>query len=167
MNRFLLLLALAFAACDPPPANTPADFPPIDRERVSLDDAVSWPLQRSLRADLDGDGADERLVVASDVTVDSSGMPLWEDGHRWAAYVVDAPEAGADSARTLLYGAFLPMGRAEVAVTEPSAGEPPRVFVLSRMNGRVTAEDIAYDGPGAARGLGGATFLPQTWVSIP
>ena len=133
-----------------------------------LEDVVGWPLQRSVTADLDGDGADERLVVASDVSVDAAGAPLWEDGHLWAAYVVDAPEAGArDSARTLLYGAFLPMGRAEVALTEPSVGEPPRVFILSRMNGRVTAEDVAYDGPGKARGMGGATFMPQRWVPVP
>ena len=163
---------LALAACDPPPPNTPADAPPIDHERVSLGDAVGWPLQRSLRADLDGDGVDERLVVASDVAVDDTGAPMWEDGHRWAVYVVDGPEAGgettgADSSRTLLYGRFLPMGQAEVAVTEPSVGEPPRVFVLSRSTARVTGEDIAYDGPGQARGLGGATFFPLRWVPAP
>ena len=166
--RTSLIALLVLAACDPPPENTPADAPPIDHERVSLADAVGWPLQRSVRADLDGDGADERLVVASDVAVDASGMPMWEDGHRWAAYVVDAPEGeAADSSRTLLYGAFLPMGRAEVAVTEPSVGEPPRVFVLSRSTARVTGEDIAYDGPGEARSLGGATFSPLTWVPAP
>ena len=169
--RYSLLALLTLTACDPPPANAPADAPPIDHDRVGLDDAVGWPLQRSLRADLDGDGADERLVVASDVAVDSAGTPMWEDGHRWAVYVVDATEAGgaasADSSRTLLYGAFLPMGRAEVAVTEPSVGEPPRVFVLSRSALRVTAEDIAYDGPGEARGLGSATFLPTVWVPAP
>ena len=166
--RHALLAALALTGCASPPESTPADAPPIDHGRVSLADAVGWPLQRSVRADLDGDGADERLVVASDVAVDASGMPMWEDGHRWAAYVVDAPEGeAADSSRTLLYGAFLPMGRAEVAVTEPSAGEPPRVFVLSRSVGRVTAQDVAYDGPGEARGLGSATFSPLTWVPAP
>ena len=168
--RHALLALLALAACASPPENTPADAPPIDHERVSLADAVGWPLQRSIRADLDGDGTDERLVVASDVAVDSAGVPMWEDGHHWAAYVVDAPEAGApeaDSSRTLLYGAFLPMGRAEVAVTEPSVGGPPRVFVLSRSVGHVTAENVAYDGPGEARGLGSATFSPLTWVPAP
>ena len=169
--RTPLFTLLAVAACTPPPENRPADAPPIDHERVSLGDAVGWPLQRSLRADLDGDGADERLVVASDVAVDAAGAPMWEDGHRWAVFVVDTPdiesEMGADSSRTLLYGAFLPMGRAEVAVTEPSVGEPPRVFVLSRSVARVTAEDVAYDGPGRARGLGSATFSPTTWVPDP
>ena len=165
--RHALLAALALAACASPPENTPADAPPIDHERVSLGDAVGWPLQRSLMADLDGDGADERLVVASDVAVDAQGEPMWEDGHRWAAYVVDAGAGAADSSRTLLYGAFLPMGHAEVAVTEPSVGEPPRVFVLSRSTGRVTGQDVAYDGPGEARGLGGATFSPLTWVPAP
>lgn len=91
--RASLVVLLVSAACNPPPEKTPADIPPIDHERVSLGDAVGWPLRRSLRADLDGDGEAERLVVASDVTVDSSGAPMWEDGHRWAAYVVDAPEA--------------------------------------------------------------------------
>ena len=159
---------LLLVACDSPPENRPADAPPIDHERVSLADAAGWPLQRSLQADLDGDGTSERLVVASDVAVDSTDAPMWEDGHRWAVYVVDAPAPGdADSSRTLLYGAFLPMGRAEVAVTEPSIGEPPRVFVLSRSVGRVTGEDIAYDGPGEARSLGSATFSPHTWVAIP
>ena len=168
--RHALLATVALAACGSPSENVPVDAPPIDHERVSLGDAVGWPLQRALRADRDGDGADERLVVASDVAVDPAGAPMWEDGHRWAVYVVDALEAGGgatDSSRTLLYGAFLPMGRAEVAVTEPSEGEPPRVFVLSRSAGRVTAEDVAYDGPGEARGLGSATFSPTTWVPVP
>ena len=107
-------------------------------------------------------------MVASDVAVDAAGAPMWEDGHRWAAYVVDQPGAGsADSSRTLLYGAFLPMGHAEVAVTEPSAGEPPGVFVLSRSTARVTAQDVAYYGAGEARGLGSATFSPLAWVPVP
>ena len=144
------------------------DPPPIDSARVPLSDAVGWSFQRSAWADLDGDGADERLVVTADVAVDAAGRPLWEDGHRWAAYVVDAPGSGAaDSSRTLLYGAFLPMGRAEVAVTEPYEGEPPRVLVIDRMNGRASAQEVAYDGPGRARGLGGAHFRPQTWVAVP
>lgn len=135
---------------------------------MSLDDAVGWPFQRSVWADLDGDGTGERLVVAADVVVDSAGAPLWEDGHRWAAYVVDGSETGAaDSARTLLYGAFLPMGRAEVAVTEPYEGEPPRVLVIDRANGRASAQEVAYDGPGRARGLGGAHFRPGRWVAVP
>ena len=136
---------------------------PIDAERVSLADAQAWPYQRSVAVNLDPDPAPERLVVASDVTVDGAGAPMWEDGHRWAAYVVDAPEPGrADSSRTLLYGAFVPMGRADVAVQDAHDGQ--EVMVLERAPSRVVVHTVRYDGPGRARPVSGSYYWPQTWV---
>ena len=153
------LLAGGLAACSPRPSAAPCPDCLVLHDVTVIDGLGNPPAPH------------QTVVVRGGLiegVYDAEGMPMWEDGHRWAAYVVDAPEGeAADSSRTLLYGAFLPMGRAEVAVTEPSVGEPPRVFVLSRSTARVTGEDIAYDGPGQARGLGGATFFPLRWVPAP
>lgn len=120
---------------------------PIDTARVTLAEAVTWPVQRSLSADLDGDGAAERLSVASDVGAGPDGEPRWEDGHRWATWVT----APGDSARTLLYGAFVPNGRVDVSVeVQPETGGPGVVF-LERGPTRIRVATVRYDGPGRAR----------------
>lgn len=143
-------------------------LPPIDHERVSLDDAVTWPVQRGLAADLDNDGIDERLVVASDVTAGADDEPLWEDGHRWAVWVVEPEtEAAGDSVRTLLYGRFIPLGRADVSVMVPSVGEAPHVLVLERGPSQVAAEEVRYVGPGDARSITGAYFQIARGVTFP
>ena len=140
------------------------DPPPIDSARVPLADALAWPVQRGLMADLDGDGVDERLVVASDVLPGPDGAPAWEDGHRWAAWVVEPEtDASGDSVRTQLYGAFVPTGRADVYVTAPSVGEAPSVLVLERGGTRVATHDVRYHGPADARSVSSATdpVLPR------
>ncbi|MDT0631409.1 hypothetical protein [Rubrivirga litoralis] len=143
-----------------------AYWPPIDPEGPPLEESVAWPVQRGLTADLDGDGVDERLVVASDVTVGADGEPLYEDGHRWAVWVVE-PEAAGDSVRTQLYGAFVPMGRADVYLTAPSVGESPSVLVLERGGTQVQTNDVRYHGPGDARSVSGGTYPVQRGVAYP
>lgn len=66
--------------------------PPVDVVRVSPGDAATWRRQKALEADLNGDGAPERLMLAADVQLSDKGDALWEDGHRWAAFVADAPD---------------------------------------------------------------------------
>ena len=144
------------------------DPPPVDSSRVPLADALAWHVQRGQVADLDGDGADERLVVASDVMPGPDGAPAWEDGHRWAAWVVEPEtDASGDSVRTQLYGAFVPTGRADVNVTAPPVGEAPSVLVLERGGTRVATHGVRYHGPVDARSVSSATYPVLRGVPFP
>ena len=162
----LATLGLALAGCPAPPdpGPYPLEAPPIDADRVSLDDALGWPVQRETVADLDGDGADEHLVLAADATAGPDGDPLWEDGHRWALWAV---ELAPDSVRTLLYGAFVSQGRVEIALEDPSIGGAPDVVVMERTPSQVRMLEVRYHAPGDARTVTAAYYHPRTWLTIP
>lgn len=150
-----------------PPVAAPlaTEPPPVDPSRVALPKASAWGVQRSLRADLDADGADERLVLAADAATGPDGQPLWDDGQRWAAWVVDADAAG-DSVQTLLYGAYVQLGHVDVSVLVAPPGEAPAVLVLEQMPPQLRALTVRYDGPGAARGAGETAYRINRSLSV-
>src|SRR5687767_11340541 len=86
-----LLAALAVLACAPErraQEPNPLERPPIDSLRAgSPDEVAGWRYREESTADLDGDGAAETVVLASEVEMGTDGQPLWEDGHRWALLV--------------------------------------------------------------------------------
>lgn len=177
----ILVVAAGFAACEndsssndgartsaqSEPASTPGkpepnplEHPPIDSARVpSADTAAAWVYRKELTADLNGDGATERVVIASDVMLDNGGAPLWEDGHRWALYV--EPPSGK---RTLLYSAFVPNGFAEAAVLAPDDKGRRRVLVQERTPQQIRSLEIEYNGEGSARGSSGAYYQLGEWL---
>ena len=159
--RGSLIAVCALAACSPPatsPAADAATAPSVDA-RVQLDGAMTWPQRRSLDADLDGDGAAERVVLAADVMIDAQRGPLWEDGHRWALIVEDARE------RTLAYGAFVPNGHVEAAVLTAAAGSNRRhLLVRERTPQQSRTIVLGYDGPGKVRIVSAAVDQVEQWV---
>lgn len=120
-------------------------------------EAAAWPHRQVLEADLDGDARDERIVLATDVGLDSAGRPLWEDGHRWAVFV-DGP-----GERTMLYAAFVPNGHVEAAVTIAGSDGRRRVLVQERTPERLLVTEIDYDGPGRARTSSAAYAHVERW----
>ena len=100
-----------------------------------------WKYQQRVRVDLDADGADETVVLISDVTVDDRGRPLWEDGHRWQVYV-DEP----DGERTRLYARFLSFGKLTASLTRDSSATA--IVLLEQTPHRLGAWVITYQGPG-------------------
>ena len=163
--------------------------------RVALPDARDWPVQRSVTADLDADGVDGRLVLASDVAAGSEAGPHEEGGRRWALwaaerapdsartlYGADALRRGRSTARTLygadalrrgrstartLYGALVPEGDVDVAVEQPSIGEAPDVLVLERTPTQVRVMEVRYHAPGDARLVSTAHHQPRLWLTGP
>lgn len=161
--RITILLLVLLTACRPanPPAEArnPLEAPPVDTARVSVRDVDGWGYRHELRADLDGDGRPERLVITSDVTLHTDGRPLWEDGHRWAVFA-ESP----DGRRTMLYSAFVPMGFAEAAVLQPDHQGRRRVLVQERTPGQVRALEVEYRGPSDARSVSGAYYQVERWM---
>lgn len=143
-----------------PASGTPGGIGLIDTVRVpSVDTASAWAYRTTLVADLDDDAVPERLILASDVYVTDDGEPMWEDGHRWAVYVEED-----DGKRTLVYGAFVPLGTVDagIAVADPPNGR--RIVILERGPTRARLLVAAYDGPGLSRAIGGTGADIQTWA---
>ena len=139
---------------------SPLERAPVDSARVSsAEEAAGWGYRREGTADLDGDGAAERVVIASDVSVVASGDPIWEDGHRWAVLV--QPSSGTP---TLLYAAFVPRGFAEAAITRADDQGRRRVMVQERTPEQVRALEVAYEGPGRARLVSDAYTQVEQWL---
>lgn len=164
MKAFLLAMVVLLGACqraDAPAAErNPLEAPPVDSARVgSVQQAAGWAYRRELSADLDGDGRPERLVLAAEVEVRPDGVPLWEDGHRWALFAESA--AGE---RTLLYGAFVPNGFAEAAVLSADAQGRRHVLVQERTPQQVRALAVEYRGPGDARSRSSAHYHVESWI---
>ena len=156
----LVAVLCCCAACSPAemlPTGAPPEVLAIDAERVALPDAANWPHRRAIDADLDGDGSAERLILAADVTLDASGRPLWEDGHRWALFVED------DGAGSLLYGAFVPNGAVEAAVLDAGANGARNVLVRERTPSQSRRFVIGYDAR-SARTVSAASDSVERWL---
>jgi hypothetical protein len=154
-------LCVLLSACAPPPdppSPTPLNAPPVESDRIRLDEAQRWTHRRAADADLDADGTPERIILVSDVQIGAGGVPLWEDGHRWAVIVEDG------EAHTLLYGAFVPNGDVEAAVLAPDATNRRDVLVRERTPQRARTFVIAYEKPGTARTVSGADNHVEQWI---
>jgi len=158
------LLAIPFAACacgsNPEPPRPPAaDTVRTDASRPqALEEALGWRHHKTIDADLNGDSANERIVLASDVTVDASGRPLWEDGHRWAVF------AEAEGQHTLLYAAFVPNGHVEAAVLTPGADGVRRVLIHERTPNQMRSHVVLYVRPGNAKTEAVADYRVEQWL---
>ena len=103
---------------------------------------AGWAYAQRVSADFDGDGADETAVLICDVTLDASGRPLWEDGHRWQLYVEES-----DGKTTRLYARFVPRGRVTADVGVPSAGKELYIVLVEQSPERMGVYEYEYRGP--------------------
>jgi hypothetical protein len=83
----------------------------------------AYTLLDSATADVDGDGAAERVDLAATVELDGRGVPLWEDGHAWMVAVRD----GADTYP--LIERFVPWGGAAFWIVAPDSAGPATILV--------------------------------------
>ena len=154
----LISLSLGCAAADPEP--NPLERLPIDQARVgSVDEAAGWPYVKSASVDLDGDGTTETVTLASDVSLQqTTGQPIWEDGHRWAVFVDDR------GAKTLLYGGFVPHGFVECAIGIEESDGSRVVIVQERSPRHLRVMDIAYRRRGEARLQSDGHYPLEQWL---
>lgn len=155
----LCATALVCGSCterSSPPANDPLSAPPLALE-LSAEQALAWAYHHELSSDLDGDNSPETVVLASDVQLSARGVPLWEDGHRWALVVQEGDRA------TLVYSAFVPHGFVEAAILQASSERRREVLVQERTPNQLRALAISYEGPGRARSASAAYYQIESW----
>jgi hypothetical protein len=154
-------LCAIMSACSQPDRRQQArsDAAPIDASRIRIDEASQWRHRRVIDADLTADGRRERIVLAADVMLNDAGVPLWEDGHRWAVFVEEGER------HTLVYGAFVPNGEAEAAVLAPDGiGSRRHLLVRERTPQQLRTIVIGYDGPDAVRTISAAHYQIEHWL---
>ena len=163
--KALIVTTFLTASCEnarPPGPEEPNPLvaPPVDSSRVrSAEETASWPLKREASTDLDGDGSEERITLACDVSMGRNGVLLWEDGHRWA--LVIESEGGR---RTLAYAAFVPRGFVEAALLAPDDQGKRRVLIQERTPEQQRALEVEYHGPGDARSHSAAYYTIERWL---
>lgn len=101
-----------------------------------------WMYSQSAAADLDGDGAGERVVLTARVEL-IRNRPAWDDGQPWQVYV---EEVGGE--RTYLYARFVQLGTVTMRVGLPEAGRPASVILLEHLPDRIGVHEVQYRGPG-------------------
>lgn len=101
-----------------------------------------WRYQQQVVADIDGDDEDETVVLISDVMLDASGQPMWEDGHRWQVYVREA-----DGRVTRLYARFLPNGKLTAELAMPPGGATHGIVLIEQTPTHIGVFELRYRGP--------------------
>jgi hypothetical protein len=104
---------------------------------------TGWKYQQRVSADVDGDGADEWVVLIADVGLDVGGIPMWEHGHRWQVYVEEA-----NGERTRLYARFLPNGKLTAELAQPEGGVRPTIVLLEQWPEGIAVYEYRYNRPG-------------------
>lgn len=168
LPRLLMAMVVALAACDAgdpgvdpaPPADSagpgPAPSAPAAPPAATLVDpdqgqAVAgedgWMYSQSVQADLDADGAAERVVLTARVEL-YRGRPAWDDGQQWQVYVEEA-----DGTRTPLYARFVQLGTVTMRVGRAEGSQGESVVLLEHLPDRMAVYEVEYRGPGDVTAL--------------
>ena len=108
--------------------------------------AEGWNYQQSARADLDGDGQAERVVLTAKVEL-YRGRPAWDDGQPWQVYIETA-----DGRRTYVYGQRLQLGTLTMRVAQRDSAQAATVVLLEQLPDRMSVYEVSYSGPGRVSG---------------
>ncbi|HEX2078434.1 MAG TPA: hypothetical protein VHG08_12020 [Longimicrobium sp.] len=114
---------------EPAPADTADSEPTPAAARDTLVRPAAprydYTVLDSATADVDGDGAPERIDLAATVEMGEDGLPLWEDGHHWMIAVRD----GADTYPLAQH--FVPWGGAAFWIVADDLAGPAAILVQS------------------------------------
>ena len=101
-----------------------------------------WEFQRLASADIDGDGAAERIALIANIEL-VRGRPAWDDGQRWQLYVEEA-----DGTRTRLYARFVQLGHVEAFLGPAAADGRHPILIVERTPHRLAIYEATYRAPG-------------------
>ena len=124
-------------------AGTPPQQPLVDSAHdLAVAGEDGWMYSRAATADLDGDGADERVVVMARAET-REGRPLWDDGQPWQVYVEEP-----DGRRTHLYARYVQLGSVIMRVGLGEGDTRPSIVIVEHVPDRIALYELRYHGPG-------------------
>ena len=153
---FNCIVAALLCACSEQERETGVTEPGADRAAPKQPAVIAFErtYQEAVELDLDGDGAKDRLILASNVSL-KDGRPLWEDGHRWGVYV------SSQGVETPLYEGFVANGFVRVEALDDSPGDET-VLVIRVVAPQAESKALIYRGVGKvepASAVGETTVL--------
>jgi hypothetical protein len=140
MRKKLLLVMLLLAGCASSDDRRSGSLLIDDRSIRPAAGTRGWNFEQSWAVDLDGDPDRERVVLLAQVEKSGDRL-LWEDAHRWVAYV---EEPAGD--RTYFFSRLVPRGRVELFSTTAEGSESPRIVLLQRGGLSVGMWEVRYRG---------------------
>lgn len=90
------------------------------------DEVAEWTEVSRYTGDVDGDGTDEDVVLATSAEPDEDGTVMWNDGQDWALYVDDRDET------YVLLNQYVQLGNVYFEVSDyyTADGAEPRINVI-------------------------------------
>lgn len=90
------------------------------------DEVADWTEVSRYTGDVDGDGTDEVVVLATSAEYDKDGTVMWDDGQDWALYVDDRDE------KYVLLNQYVQLGNVYFEVSDyyTADGAEPRINVI-------------------------------------
>jgi hypothetical protein len=132
----------------PPPETPPPAEASHEQERDLVDPSIplavagqdGYEYQEAASVDLDGDGDKENVfLIANAVVVD--GVPWWDDGHTWQAYVEEAT-----GERTYLFAQFVQLGRVDALIAHDETSQASQIVLILHAPGLWRVYEIDYRG---------------------
>jgi len=164
LSILILLLAALLAGCAASPgADEPAPPAPpqLINETYFTADADADPLayKKTAKADLDGDGQEETIVVATTAQwIEEYGDFDWDDGHPWYVYVDEA-----DGTRTTVFADWVQLGELRVQI-----GLEPTSVIITREQGAGTSiYRVVYSGPHQTEATELTSFETNGYATFP
>ena len=107
--------------------NNNEDKPEIVKGAALPDDIAQWSEVSRYTGDVDGDGTDENVVLATSAERGENGLIMWNDGQNWALYVDDRENS------YVLLREYIQLGNVyfEVADYYTEQGAEPHINIIS------------------------------------
>lgn len=121
MLPLIAALALTVAGCSKQPAEAEPEKPAVQTVQainqnypLARAGEAGWDYHKELKADLDGDGAEEALTVIARIAWDAQHQDwMYDDGHNWQVYVTEP-----DGKVTYLFNDWVQLGKLDVLLVE-------------------------------------------------
>ena len=123
--------------------NRPVDL--IDpHQELAVADAPGWEYQRTLEADLNGDGEPETIEIIARVlrAPQGAGDYQWDDGQPWQVYIRDGDQT------THVYARWVQLGELLVFVTDDPQ---PRLVIAESQGAGYALYTVDYHSPGKVK----------------
>lgn len=114
------------------------NYPPVAKNEPG------WDYRQTVAADLDGDGANDTVVVMARVerSPDNPREYLWDDGQPWQVFV-ESPQGE----KTPVYSRWVQIGQLKVLIGEEKDDGKHDLVLLELAGAGISLYRVEYDGP--------------------